>query len=300
MAAHKPLPAAPGDTVGLLAAWGNFPFEVAAGMRSAGYRVCGIGVRRHADPRLAEVVDEFHWTGAAQLGGCIRRFRRSGVRHAAMAGKFHKVELYRPWAWARYLPDWTTVRTFYPHFISMTGDRRDDTLLGAFVRAFAEGGITMGPATDYAPELLVGGGVIAGQPPTERDWADIRFGWALAKQMGGLDVGQSVVVKNCAAIAIEAIEGTDRCIERAGELCPTGGFTVVKVAKPQQDMRFDVPTVGLGTLETIAAAGGRRLVIEADRTILLDRERFADAARRLGVAVLATDATEAAPTHRAA
>ncbi|TWT42669.1 LpxI family protein [Botrimarina hoheduenensis] len=289
-----------GETVGLLAAWGTFPFEVARAMRAAGLRVCCLGVRRHADPTIRHQVDEFHWIGAGQLGGAIARFRRAGVRHATMAGKFHKVELYRPWAWARYLPDWTAVRTFYPYLISFTGDRRDDTLLTAFVEAFAAGGVIMGPATDYAPELLAPAGTLAGSSPGERDWADIRFGWELAKQMGGLDVGQSVCVKDRAVIAVEAIEGTDRCIARAGELCRSGGFTVVKVAKPRQDMRFDVPTVGVGTLESIRVAGGRRLVIEAGKTILLDRSRFAQEAERLGISVVSVTAEELAGQRRTA
>lgn len=256
-------------------------------MRNEGLRVCCLGVRLHADPALRDEVDEFQWIGAGQLGGAIRKFRQAGVEHAAMAGKFHKVELYKPGVWWRYLPDWTFVRTFYPYLFSFQGDRRDDTLLGAYVRGFAEGGVTMGPATDYAPELLVSAGTIAGAEPNEREWADIRFGWDLAKQMGGLDVGQSVCVKDRAVIAVEAIEGTDSCIERAGQFCPRGGFTVVKTAKPEQDMRFDVPTVGVGTLQTMAAAGGRWLAIEADRTILLDREEFAQEATRLRIGVVA-------------
>ncbi|MEO1496120.1 MAG: UDP-2,3-diacylglucosamine diphosphatase LpxI [Planctomycetota bacterium] len=283
------IPVQPGDTVGLLAAWGNFPREVARAMRARGLRVHCLGVRRHADESLRQDVDGFQWIGAGQLGGAIRKFRAAGVRHATMAGKFHKVELYRPGAWWRYLPDWTFVRTFYPHLISFSGDRRDDTLLGAFVEGFSQGGVTMGPATDYAPQLLAQAGPIAGGPPTAREWADIRFGWRLAKQMGGLDIGQSVCVRDRAVIAVEAIEGTDRCIQRAGELCPRGGFTVVKTAKPEQDMRFDVPTVGAGTLRTIADAGGRWLVVEAERTILLDRGEFAAEADRLGVRVIAVD-----------
>ena len=135
-------------------------------------------------------------------------------------------------------------------------------------------GIAFHPATDFAPELLVKPGQIAGRPPSAAQQADIEFGWDVAKQMGGLDIGQSVCVKDRAVLAVEAIEGTDACILRAGDLCKKGGFTVVKVAKPQQDMRFDVPTVGVRTLRTMVAAGANVLAIEGGRTILLDDEEF--------------------------
>jgi DUF1009 family protein len=224
------------------------------------------------------------------VGGAIRRFRKSGVRRAVMAGKIHKVMFYRPRWWLRHRPDWTAVRTFYRHFLSGSRDRKDDSLLSALVAAYAAAGISFQPATDFAPELLVSSGNVSGLSVSARQLRDVDFGWQLAKHMGGLDVGQTVCVKDQAVLAVEAIEGTDLCIRRAGELCRQGGFTVVKVAKPQQDMRFDVPTVGVSTLETIAAAGGRVLAIEAGRTILLDAEEFHATARRLKIAVVALDA----------
>lgn len=275
--------------VGLLAAWGRFPIHVAEAMRREGYDIRCLAVRGHADRGLKEIVDDIRWVGAAQLGAAIRYFNSQGVTRATMAGKIHKAEIYRPWAWLRFIPDLTFLRTFYPHFIGHTADRNDDTILGTFVQAFARGGIEMAPATDFAPELLVGEGHLAGPRLNGSQEADVEFGWRLAKEMGRLDVGQSVCVHRRAAIAIEAIEGTDRCLERAGELCPRGGFTVVKVAKPQQDMRFDVPTVGLGTLETMARTGGRVLAIEAHRTILLDHDQFVAKAAQLGVSVVALE-----------
>jgi DUF1009 family protein len=274
--------------VGLLAAWGRLPVLVAEAMQREGFRVCCLGVRHHAeDEALREAVDDFQWVGAARLGAAIRYFRRHGVKRATMAGKFHKADLYRPWGWFRYTPDATFLRTFYSHFVTHSSDRRDDTLLGAYVKAFAQGGIAMEPATDFSPDLLVPEGHVAGKPLTASQQADVRFGWRLAREMGRLDVGQSVCIKDRAAIAIEAIEGTDLCIERAGQLCRQGGFTVVKVAKPQQDMRFDVPTVGVKTLRTMRAAGASVLAIEADRTILLDGDDFRDFARRQGLSIVA-------------
>jgi DUF1009 family protein len=273
--------------VGLLAGWGRFPLAVADALKRQGYYVSCLGIVDHADPALAEICDEFSWQGLARLGRAIRYFRRRGVRDATMAGKIHKVVLYQPWVWFRHRPDWRAVKTFYPHFVSSQQDRKDDTLLGAVVNAFAEDGIRFGPATDYAPELLVKEGQLAGRPLTASQQADIDFGWRLAKEMGRLDIGQSVCVKERAVLAVEAIEGTDLCIRRAGELCRKGGFTVVKVAKPQQDMRFDVPTIGVGTLEMMRAAGGRVLAVEAGRTIILDEPEFLAYANRHKLVVVA-------------
>jgi hypothetical protein len=188
------------------------------------------------------------------------------------------------------LPDWRSIRTFYPHFLAMHKDRRDDTLLGAIVEAFGADGITLGPATDYAPELLVKPGCLTDRRPSAAQETDIQFGWRLAKEMGRLDVGQSVAVKDRAALAVEAIEGTDACIQRAGTLCRAGGFTVVKVAKPQQDMRFDVPTIGLGTLDAMVAAGARVLAVEAGRTIMIDQAEVIAQANRHKLIVVALGA----------
>lgn len=279
--------AADNKTIGLLAAWGQFPMEVANALKEDGYRVCCLGVKGHADQSLARVCDQFDWVGLAKLGHAARWFSGHGVTRATMAGKIHKVNLFQPHALWNLMPDWTTVRAFYPHFISRRSDRKDDTLLLAVVDTFARHGIEFLPATDFAPELLVGEGQLAGNALSPAGCADVEFGWRLAKQMGQLDVGQSVCVKGQAVLAIEAIEGTDRCIARAGELCPQGGFTVVKTAKPQQDMRFDVPTVGIGTLESMAAAGGKVLAIEAAKTILLQTDKFCKTATELGITVVA-------------
>ncbi len=281
------MPNAAPPRIGLLAGWGRFPIVVAEALKAQGYYVSCLGMVDHADPALAEICDDFAWQGLAKLGRAIRYFQRRGIQDATMAGKFHKVVLYQPWVWLKHLPDWRAIKTFYPHFVASHQDRKDDTLLGTVVEAFAEDGIRFGPATDYAPELLVKEGQLTGRPLSAAQQADIEFGWQLAKEMGRLDIGQSVCVKDRAVLAVEAIEGTDECIRRAGVLCPKGGFTIVKTAKPQQDMRFDVPTIGLGTLETMLAAGARILAVEAGCTILLDEPAFLDFAHRHKLVVVA-------------
>ena len=275
--------------IGLLAAWGRFPILVAEALRRQDYHVSCLGVADLADPKLSSICQEFQWVGWGSLGRAIKFFRRCGVEHATMAGKFHKVLLYQPGMWWRHLPDWTFLKTFYHYFITHSRDNKDDTLLGALADAFAAHGVVFHPATDFAPELLVKSGPIAGRPPSAAQQKDIDFGWEVAKLMGGLDIGQSVCVKDRAVLAVEAIEGTDACILRAGELCKKGGFTIVKVAKPQQDMRFDVPTIGVRTLRTMVAAGAKVLAVESGRTILLDDEEFREYAAHYRLTVVALE-----------
>ena len=273
--------------IGLLAAWGRFPVTVAETLKRDGYRVSCLGVKNLADPVLREVCDDFSWMGLARMGYAIRYFRRQGVQQAVMAGKVHKVLFYQPWMWFKHLPDYGFIRALGPHFFSNTADRRDDTLLGAVVQGFARHGIVFQPATHFAPELLVKPGLIAGNPLTDRQRTDVDFGWTIAKEMGRFDIGQSICVRDRTVIAVEAVEGTDDCIRRAGQLCRNGGFTVIKVAKPQQDLRFDMPTIGVGTLETMLEAGGKVLAVEGDMTILLDEPQFREFATRHKLSVVA-------------
>jgi DUF1009 family protein len=282
------------EPVGLMAGWGRYPILIAEALRRQGRRTYCLGVKQHADPRLAELCDDFEWVGLGMLGRSIRYFRRHGVRQVTMAGKIHKVLLYQPWLWWRHRPDWRTVRAFYPHFIATKKDRKDDTLMHTVIDEFALDDITFGPATDYVPELLVKFGRLTRRGPSHAQRQDIEFGWEVAKELGRVDIGQSVCVKDRATLAAEAIEGTDACIRRAGTLCRAGGFTLVKVAKPQQDMRFDVPTIGLQTIQTLHAAGGRILAVEAGKTILLDEPEVIALADKLGIALVAVNAEELA------
>ncbi|MCE5269339.1 MAG: UDP-2,3-diacylglucosamine diphosphatase LpxI [Planctomycetaceae bacterium] len=273
--------------IGLLAGWGRYPVVIAEALRRQGCEVYCLGTIGHADPALAGVCDEFHWLGLAKFGTAIRYFKRHGITEVTMAGKIFKVRLFQRFSWIRHLPDLRTIRMFAPHFWTRKKDCRDDSLLMAIVNEFASEGIHMAAATDYAPELLVQEGQITRRGPSAWQQKDIAFGWRMAKEMGRLDIGQSVAVKDQAVLAVEAVEGTDECIRRAGSLCRAGGFTVVKVAKPQQDMRFDVPTIGLLTVETLLKAGGKVLAVEAGRTIFLDQPAVIDFADRNGLVIVA-------------
>ena len=292
MSSPAPLPLSDSRRIGLIAGWGRYPIVIAESLRVQGFHVVCLGIQGHADPFLRTVCQDFREVGLGKLGAAIRYFRRQGIRQATMAGKIHKVLLFQNRAWLKHLPDWRCVRTFYPHWITKTADRNDDSLLMAVVNAFAEDGIQFAPATDFVPELLVKLGILTGRVPTSSQQKDIEFGWRLAKEMGRLDVGQTVAVQGRAVLAVEAVEGTDECIRRAGQLCPQGGFTVVKVAKPRQDMRFDVPTIGAQTIKTLQEAGGRVLAIESSKTIMLDQHEVIDLADRLGIAIVAINAEE--------
>ena len=273
------------EPVGLLAGAGRFPIAFAEKARAVGRPVVCVGMRGAADPGLAGIVHRFHWAGPVQMGRMIRLFKREGVRRLVMAGKVQKANLmHRPWRIFTLLPDLRTLRWWFGR---RRRDNRDDSILLSLIAEFARDGLHFDSALDLSPELLVSPGVLTRRRPTAAEEADIAFGWELAREMGRLDVGQSVAVKERAVLAVEAIEGTDRAIRRAGELCRAGGFTVVKVAKPHQDMRFDVPTVGRDTVETLRAAGGRVLAVEAGKTILLDLSETVALADRCGLTIVA-------------
>jgi DUF1009 family protein len=273
------------EPVGLLAGSGRFPFAFAEKARSVGLPVVCVGIRHEAAPELAQLVQRFYWSGVARIGHVIRCFQREGVRQLVMAGKIHKANvLHRPWRILSLLPDWRTIKFWYSH---NRRDNRDDSLLLGLIADFARDGLVFESALNLCPELLVPPRVLTQRAPSRREEADITFGWEMAKEMGRLDVGQSVVVKERTVLAVEAIEGTDRAILRAGELCRAGGFVVVKVAKPQQDMRFDVPTIGCDTVENLYRAGGRVLAIEAGKTIVLDQAQTIALADRYGLTIVA-------------
>jgi DUF1009 family protein len=272
------------EPIGLLAGAGRFPIAFATKARDAGLRVVGIGIMDHADPELDSLCWRYHSVGPFQMGRMIHLVKAAGARQVVMAGKLHKADLmYRPWRWLHWLPDWRTLSWYY---FRHRRDNKDDTVLLSVIEEWGRDGLSFASALDLCPELLVKPGVLTRRAPTPAEQADIDFGWTLAKAMGGLDVGQSVMIKDKVAVAVEAIEGTDRAIARAGELCRKGGFTVVKVAKPSQDMRFDVPTVGMQTIENIARAGGKVLAIEAEKTIVLDQPETVALADKLGVSIV--------------
>ncbi|MBN2563163.1 MAG: UDP-2,3-diacylglucosamine diphosphatase LpxI [Phycisphaerae bacterium] len=272
-------------TLGLVAGAGRFPGLVLDGARRAGLRVVVVGLRGCCDESVRGRADVFYNVGIARLGRWIRIFRREQAFQAIMAGQVRKVQMLAlPWwrQWLAHLPDWTSMKVWY----LSAADRRNETLLRAVADEMDRKGIELIDSTTYCRDALATEGVLTRKGLSSSQAVDAALGWKVAKEMGRLDVGQSVAVKDKDVIAVEAIEGTDAMIARAGALCRKGGWTLVKVAKPHQDMRFDVPTVGPETIERLAEARAGALVIEADKTLLIDRERTLVLADDRGIAVL--------------
>lgn len=273
------------DPLGLIAGAGRFPFLVAEGARAAGRPVVAIGLKGLTDPALREHVDFFRWSGVVRLGRWIRVFRRLGVSEAIMAGSVRKSDMFCRFRILRFIPDWTSFRLWFFE----VPDRRNDSILRATAEHMARKGITLTNSIQYCADHMPGAGVLTRRQPTPAQQKDVAFGWPIAKEMGRLDIGQSIAVKEQEVIAVEAIEGTDRMIERAGQLCRNGGWMLIKVSKPNQDLRFDVPTVGPETIEQLSRNGGAALVFEASRTLVIDRAEMVDKAERLGILVMAVE-----------
>ncbi len=268
--------------LGLIAGAGRFPFLVAEGARRAGCETVIIGLRGLASPDLESVADRFYWSGVVRLGRWLRIFRKEGVSRAIMAGSVQKSEMYGHFRLLRYLPDWTSIKLWF----FTVDDRRNDTLLRAAADVMADRGVTLENSVAYCPEALAREGVLTKTQPSDEQRRDFDFGWRIAKELGRLDIGQSVAVKEQEIIAVEAIEGTDAMIHRAGQLCRHGGWTLVKTAKPDQDMRFDVPTVGPETIENLHANGANALVVEAGKTLVVDAEKLIALADRRRMVVV--------------
>jgi DUF1009 family protein len=271
--------------LGLIAGEGELPKLVARGARAAGRRVAVVALRGSADASLRELADAFCWRGIVQVGRWCRALRRAGCREVVMAGRVRKARMFEGPRWLQYLqyvPDLTSIRLWYWH----ARDKRNDSLLGAVADELARRGLTVIDSTRYCPEALAPAGVLTPGEVPAGVLADVEFGWPLARELARLDIGQALAVKEREVIAVEAIEGTDRLIERAGELCRQGGWTLIKLAKPEQDMRFDVPTIGPQTIENLHRARAAALVVEAGRTLILERERVLELARQYRIAVL--------------
>jgi UDP-2,3-diacylglucosamine hydrolase len=269
---------------GLIAGGGRLPFMVAQGARKAGRKVVCVGFDGYVEPELAEEVDAFYAVAVARPGGWIRRLRRHGVTDAIMVGKVTKSHLFTPRRILRYLPDWRAFRIFYWRLRGKP--KLTDTLLSAVADELASGGIRLENSMKYCGEHLADSGTMTRQPPGRGVDNDVEFGWPLAKKLGEMDIGQAIAVKEREVIAVEAIEGTAEMIQRAGKFCRAGGWTLIKTAKPKQDMRFDVPCVGPDTIRDLAAAKGRCLVIEAGKTVIVDKAQTLKLADELGICIL--------------
>jgi len=260
--------------LGLIAGNGRFPFLLAQAGRRAGRRIVAVAIREETFPELEQEVDECHWVGLGQLGRAIETLRAAGVREAVMAGQVKHRQIF-----SGIVPDLTLMGV-----LARLAFKNTDSLIGGVADAFGRAGITLLPSTTLLGDQLATAGAMTRRQPSASERKDVAYGIEIARVIAGRDLGQTVVVKDKAAVALEAMEGTDDVIRRAGRIAGQG-TVVVKVAKPRQDMRFDVPVVGAGTLEAMAEAGAAVLAIEAGRTLILDRADFLGRAEAAGVAV---------------
>jgi DUF1009 family protein len=269
------------DRVGLIAGSGRFPVLFAETARRRGVEVYAVAHRGETDPELERVVAGITWIHPGELEAMIQALKAAGVRRTVMVGGIAKPKLFR-----EFRPDARTIA-----LLGRIGKLRDDLVLRAVAAELESEGIAVVESTVYLRDIVPAPGVLGAREPSAEEWRDIRFGFRAAKVIGQFDIGQSVVVRSGAVIAVEGIEGTDATIRRAGEL-GNGDVVLVKVCKPTQDTRFDLPAVGPATVAALAQVQGRALAIEAGRTVVLDRADMIALADRAGIAVVAVDARE--------
>jgi DUF1009 family protein/predicted dehydrogenase len=267
--------------IGLIAGGGQFPLLFARAARSQGVQVVAVALKGETDNRLEAEVEFCSWVGLGKLGQMIETFQKAEVSEAVMAGTVAKTKLY-----SKIRPDWKAVK-----LLARMLHKKDDGLLRSFADELEAHGIRIRPSTIFLPELLAPEGTLTVRKPNGRERRDIDFGWHLGKEIGILDIGQCLVVKDQAVLAVEAIEGTDEAIRRGGRL-GQGQAVVVKICKPNQDLRFDVPAVGLQTIETMKKVGASVLVVEAGRTLMFDREKMIEAANRAKIAIVSRRSAE--------
>jgi hypothetical protein len=261
--------------IGLIAGNGRLPFLYAQAAREAGHALVVVAHKGETDPSLEPLVDAFTWVRVGQVDRILRAFRKEGVEQAVMAGGIGRVR-----ALAEARPDLGAVR-----IISRLRSFRDDALLRAVAAYFEEAGVRIVAPTGLLPQVLARAGHLAGPTLNAGQEQDVALGMEVARALGKVDVGQTVVVRNGHVLALEAVEGTDEAMRRGGRLGGQGG-TVVKLAKPGQDERFDLPAVGPRTIEVMREAGLSVLAVEAGRTLLLDTADLFQAAERHGISVV--------------
>ena len=283
----------PPDTLGLIAGNGRFPFLLLEAARAHGLTVVVAAIREEADLELtarasADPGIHLHWLSLGELSHLIQIFHQENVTRATMAGQVKHKQIF-----SSIRPDWRLAKLLFS-----LGSRTTDSLLGAIARVLADEGITLISSTEYLDPLLAKAGVLSARTPSPHELDDVAYGRTVARHLASIDLGQTVVIAAGACVAVEAMEGTDATIHRAGELFRSlehddgnttlrRSLTVVKVAKPNQDMRFDVPVIGLRTIEVMHAAGATCLAIEAGRTLLFDPEAIRAAADRDNIAIVA-------------
>ncbi|HKV43000.1 MAG TPA: UDP-2,3-diacylglucosamine diphosphatase LpxI [Blastocatellia bacterium] len=264
---------------GLIAGNGKFPFLVLEGARSQGIDMAVAAIKEETSPDIERVAVRVEWMGVGQLGRLIRYFKREQITHAVMAGQVKHRQIFRINA----LPDLRMAR-----LLARLARKNTNSLIGAVADELERSGITLIDSTAFLQPLIAREGVLTRRRPSKEELADLEYGLEIAHHIARLDVGQTVAVKDRAVVAVEAMEGTDAVIARAGELTNRRPFIVVKVAKPEQDMRFDVPVIGPPTIQAMSQAGATMISVSADKTLVVDKEELVRSADELGICVVAS------------
>ncbi len=264
------------EKYGLIAGNGRFPFLVVESARSQGLDLVVAAVKEEASPEIESCGFPVHWLGIGQLGKLVRLFQAAGVSKAIMAGQVKHVQIF-----GSSLPDLTMIR-----MLAGLKQKNTDALIGGVARVLEESGITLMNSTALLQPLMATEGTMTRRSLNSRELEDVEFGRPIACRIALMDIGQTIVVRDKAVVAVEAMEGTDAVISRAGSLVNRKNLTVIKVSKPSQDMRFDVPVVGVPTIENMISAGATALVLDAGRTLLLDKAQLIDLADRNSIAVV--------------
>ena len=289
-----PDPPLPPTPVGLIAGGGRLPILIAKGLAAAGHPVHALGLRNQYESELPSLCTTFRPVGILRVATWGRLLRKSDVRHAIMVGRVDKARLMYnfPWTIVQNLPDWRTTLGWFRH---LRHDRRSHAVLAAIANELGRNGVHLIDSTAPIADQLAEAGVMTRRHPTAEQRADITFSWPLLTQTLRLDIGQAIAVRNRDVIAVEAVEGTDRMIERVGGLIRAkgGGWTLCKGARAGHDRRSDVPTVGPATIENLYRNGGRCLALAAGDVIMVDKAELLDLADQLGVAVIGVPAAQA-------
>jgi DUF1009 family protein len=262
---------------GLIAGNGRFPFLVLEGARSQGIDMAVIAVKEEASPELSSLAKRLHWVSLGELSKTIDLLHQEGVKHAVMAGQVKHNKIF-----SSIRPDWKLAKLLFS-----LPRKNTDSLIGAVARVLEDEGIQLVDSTLFLKPLVPEPGVLTRRTPNEREAADIAYGLGVARQIATMDVGQTVVVADRACVAVEAMEGTDETIARASRLANGKPLVVVKVSKPRQDMRFDVPVIGLPTIVQMKAAGATALAVDSGRTLLFDRTQLIAQAEAAEIAIQA-------------
>lgn len=263
------------DKIGLIAGSGKFPLLVADSARRKGLKVIAVAYKGETMPELASIVDEIAWIGLGQYGHLLSAFKSRGVNHVLMAGAITKANMF-----TGVMPDLKGLALIGKLLIF-----HDDDILRAVARELEKEGINVVSSVTYLPELLAPSGCLTKRKPSKEEMEDIEFGWIVAKELGHLDIGHCIVVRRKVVLAVEAIEGTDKAILRGGAIAKEKAV-VVKVSKPNQDFRFDLPAVGLNTIKVMSTVDASVLAIEAGKTLIFDKEEMIGLADSKGISIV--------------